>query len=81
MAMDIDYFGVPMEFDTGSNERGHKVVKKAAKLMQRCKETFDRQTAVSMEQLTVLQYTIRYPLLLHLGLPKLTQNMLLASYY
>ena len=38
MAMDITYFGVPMEFDTGSNESGHKVVKKAAKLTQRCVE-------------------------------------------
>ena len=44
-----------MEFDTGSNESGHKVVKKAAKLTQRCKEMFDRQTAKRMEELTVLQ--------------------------
>ena len=28
---------------------------KAAKLMQRCEETFDRQSAVRMEELTVLQ--------------------------
>ena len=32
MADDILYFGVPMEFDTGSNESGHKAEKTAAKL-------------------------------------------------
>ena len=37
MADDILNFGVPMEFDTGSNESGHKVEKTAAKLTQKKK--------------------------------------------
>ena len=41
MAQDIMYFGIPMEFDTGSNERGHKVVKRAAWLTQHCEDTFE----------------------------------------
>ena len=40
-----------MEFNTGSNERGHKVVKRAARLTQRCEDTFDSQTALRMEEL------------------------------
>jgi hypothetical protein len=35
MADDILNFGVPMEFDTGSNESGHKYEKTAAKLTQK----------------------------------------------
>ena len=41
MARDIYMFGVPMEYDTGSNERGHKVTKKAARLTQKSEQTFD----------------------------------------
>ncbi len=43
MATDILHFGVPMEYDTGSNEAGHKPTKTAAKLTQRRVKTFDEQ--------------------------------------
>ena len=42
---DILMFGIPLEFDTGSAESGHKVTKTAAKTTQRNQETFDLQTA------------------------------------
>jgi hypothetical protein len=35
MAMDMMYFGVPMEMDTGSNEQHHKPAKKAAGVTQK----------------------------------------------
>jgi hypothetical protein len=38
MATDMLHFGVPMCFDTGSNEAGHKPVKKAAKVTQKHKD-------------------------------------------
>ena len=43
-ADDILNFGVPVEVDTGSNESAHKCGKAAAKLTQKNKEEFDRQT-------------------------------------
>ena len=48
-------FGVPMEYDTGSNERGHKVTKKAARLTQKSEQTFDSQTASRLEELHIIQ--------------------------
>jgi hypothetical protein len=45
MWQDILMFGVPLEFDTGSAESGHKKTKTAAKTTQRNQETFDLQTA------------------------------------
>jgi hypothetical protein len=42
---DMILYGVPMEFDTGSNESHHKESKYAAKLTQRKEETFNSQTA------------------------------------
>jgi hypothetical protein len=33
----------PMEFDTGTNESGHKPTKKAALLTQKREDTFDQQ--------------------------------------
>jgi hypothetical protein len=54
MAMDILYFGVPMEVDTGSNESGHKPTKTAAKLTQRSEETFDKQCSERLEELHLL---------------------------
>jgi len=42
---DILMFGIPLEFDTGSTESGHKITKTAAKTTQRNQETFDLQTA------------------------------------
>jgi hypothetical protein len=38
MAEDILNFGVPMEFDTGSNESGHKPTKTAARLTKKTKK-------------------------------------------
>jgi hypothetical protein len=54
MAEDILNFGVPMEFDTGSNESGHKPTKTAARLTQKNEETFDRQTAIRLEEIHLL---------------------------
>ena len=42
---DIILYGVPMEFDSGSNESHHKDTKYAAKLTQRKEATFNAQTA------------------------------------
>ena len=55
MADDILNFGVPMEFDTGANESGHKATKKAAKLTQRCETTFDSQTAKRLNEMHLLE--------------------------
>jgi hypothetical protein len=44
MYMDIIHFGVPMEFDTGTNESGHKRTKKAALLTQKREDTFPEIT-------------------------------------
>ena len=45
---DILLYGVPTEFDTGSNESHHKESKCAAKLTQRSEETFNYQTATRL---------------------------------
>jgi hypothetical protein len=55
MADDILNFGVPMEFDTGSNESGHKATKTAAKLTQRNEVTFDYQTSIRLEETHLLE--------------------------
>ena len=55
MAQDILNFGVPMCFDTGSNESGHKATKKAAKLTQKCGATFDQQTAKRLDEIRLLE--------------------------
>jgi len=44
MAQDMIHYGVPMNYDTGDMEAGHKPVKVAAKLTQKKEETFDEQT-------------------------------------
>ena len=54
MVDDMLNFGVPMEFDTGSNESGHKPTKTAAKLTQKCEETFDKQTSERLEEVHLL---------------------------
>ena len=54
VADDILNFGVPLEFDTGSNEKGHKPTKLSAKLMQKNMETFDQQTVTRLEELHLL---------------------------
>jgi len=55
MPLDILYFGVPMEHDTGSNERGHKPTKTAAKLTQKTQETFDEQTNERLREVHLLE--------------------------
>lgn len=42
---DITSYGVPMNYDTGSDEKGHKVTKVAAKMTQKNSRTFLMQTA------------------------------------
>ena len=56
MAKDILNFGVPMEFDTGANESGHKDTKKAALLTQKNQETFTKQTADRLDEMDMLSY-------------------------
>lgn len=48
LVQDILLYGVPSEFDTGSNESHHKATKTAAKMTQRKEETFDHQTAPAL---------------------------------
>ena len=54
LADDILNFGVPMEVDTGANESGHKPTKIAALLTQKNEETFDKQTAIRLEEVHLL---------------------------
>ena len=66
LAQDILNFGVPLEVDTGSNESAHKSEKKAARLTQKNKKTFDAQTQQRLNEMYLLE-------LAHLeksGLPK-----------
>ena len=58
MADDILNFGVPMEVDTGSNETAHETEKTAAKLTQKCKETFDKQMNTRLEEMHLLNLAI-----------------------
>ena len=58
-ADDILNFGVPMEFDTGSNESGHKEEKSAAKLTQKKKELFDIQTCRRLEEKHLLNMAMQ----------------------
>jgi hypothetical protein len=44
-----------MEVDTGSNESGHKSTKVAARLTQRNETTFDKQTAIRLEEVYLLE--------------------------
>ena len=58
IADDILNFGVPMEVDTGSNESGHKPTKRAAKLTQKNKATFEIQTATRLEEMHLLDLAL-----------------------
>jgi len=55
IASDILNFGVPLEVDTGFNEGGHKATKVAAKLTQRNEKTFDKQVAICLEEVHLLE--------------------------
>jgi hypothetical protein len=61
IASDILNFGVPLEVDTGFNEGGHKATKVAAKLTQRNEKTFDKQVAIRLEEVHLLELA-RYEL-------------------
>ena len=54
MFHDILMFGVPMNYDSGSNESGHKVTKVAAKLTQKNISTFETQTDTRLEEFLIL---------------------------
>jgi hypothetical protein len=54
MYMDIIHFGIPMEFDTGYNESGHKPTKKAALLTQKREDTFDQQVEHRWQEVSML---------------------------
>ena len=54
MAMDILMFGVPMVFDTGSNESHHKPMKAAAKCTQRDLRVFEAQVAKRLVEFFML---------------------------
>ena len=55
MTQNMLIFGVPMEYDTGSNESHHKVTKAAAKLTQRKEETFDQSINTRVAELYLLE--------------------------
>jgi hypothetical protein len=55
MAEDIIKFGVPMNFDTGSDESGHKATKTAAVVTQKRKERFDEQVGRRLSEVHALQ--------------------------
>jgi len=54
MVQDIINFGVPLNFDTGSDEANHKPSKTAAKVTQKRKETFDEQVCQRLAEVEVL---------------------------
>jgi hypothetical protein len=54
MANDMLHFGVPLNFDTGSDEAGHKPMKKAAKVTQRRKNIFEEQVGDRMAEVHAL---------------------------
>lgn len=55
---DMLLYGVPMEFDTGSNESHHKGSKYAAKLTQRKEETFNSQTAKRLIEFLCIELAV-----------------------
>ena len=52
-------FGVPTEFDTGSNESHHKPSKYAARLTQRKEATFNLQTAIRLTEFLILDLALQ----------------------
>ena len=55
MVQDMLLYGIPYEFDTGSNESHHKPSKHAAKLTQRKEETFNIQTATRLTEFLCIE--------------------------
>ena len=58
LVQDILLYGVPKEFDTGSNESHHKPSKHAAKLTQRKESTFNIQTALRLTEFLCIELAI-----------------------
>ena len=58
MVQDILMFGVCMNYDSGSNESGHKVTKVAAKLTQKNISTFETQTETRLQEFHILDCAI-----------------------
>jgi hypothetical protein len=56
---DMLLYGVPTEFDTGSNESHHKPTKQAAKLTQRNEATFNMQTAIRLVEFLAIELAIQ----------------------
>ena len=56
---DILLYGVPTEFDTGSNESHHKASKVAAKLTQRNEATFNQQTSKRLAEFLVIDLAMQ----------------------
>ena len=56
---DILLYGVPTEFDTGSNESHHKPTKHAAKLTQRKEASFNLQTALRLLEFLAIDLAIQ----------------------
>lgn len=52
---DMIIHAVPMNFDTGADESGHKVTKVAAKLTQKRMETFDLQTCKRTDDFFIIE--------------------------
>ena len=55
---DIIQFGVPLEFDTSSNESMHKPSKRASKLTQKAADTFNFQTATRLIEFELLDLAV-----------------------
>lgn len=56
---DMLLYGVPTEFDTGSNESHHKPTKQAAKLTQRNEATFNMQTGIRLVEFLAIELAIQ----------------------
>lgn len=52
---DMLQFGVPLEFDTETNESGHKETKREALKTQKVEETFDLQTSIRKEEVQMIR--------------------------
>ncbi len=71
MIQDMLLYGVPTEFDTGSNESHHKEAKLAAKLTQRKESTFNQQTATRLTEFHCIE----------LGMQEIDQRKRLWEYF
>lgn len=58
LVTDIILYGVPTEFDTGSNESHHKPTKQAAKMTQRNEVNFNQQTATRLLEFLAIDLAV-----------------------